>query len=65
MKHPGKNARFDQSSPKQSDHFTLMIVKKIWGSTKTGRGWSGTLFFSIKFTINIGHLIKVKEEILP
>jgi hypothetical protein len=41
----GKNARFDQSSPEQSDHLTLLIVKKILWSTKIGRGWSGTPVF--------------------
>lgn len=26
----GKNARYDQSSPEQSDHLILLIIKKIW-----------------------------------
>ena len=41
----GKNARLDQSSPEQSDHLTLLIVKIILRSTKISRGWSRTSVF--------------------
>jgi len=34
----GKNARFDQLSTGQIDRLTMLIVIKIWGSTKTGGG---------------------------
>jgi hypothetical protein len=57
----GKNARFDQSSPEQNDHLTLLIVKKILWSTKIGRGWSRTPVFQAlpsQSTIPFHHLPK-------
>lgn len=36
----GNTARFDQSSPKQFDHPTALIVKWIWWSAQAGRGCS-------------------------
>jgi len=48
----GPAGHFDQSSPEQSDHLSLLIDKKMWWSTKIGRGWSGTPIFPMICTSN-------------
>jgi hypothetical protein len=52
----GKNTRLDKSSPGQYDPLTLLIVKKIWWSTKNGRECSRTPVFPFSGDV------KLREE---